>query len=126
MKNKFKITSGFIGLATGALIGWYVSGLVSQLLNLDFNIVIYVLMIIFSIVGFVLDLKYPVLIESLSFGITVLIFFQAFWDFGAQDWSKWRSIMSLSAFGLFILNLFTGHLKVNTAKKIIRRQLGIR
>jgi len=124
MRRKFKISSGFIGLATGVLVGWSIGNLLLRLI-LNNNILLYLSIILFSLIGLILDIKYPVLVESLSFGFTVLIIFQALWDYGAQDWSRWRSIMSLSSVGLLILNSLTGHLKINTTKRVIKRQLGV-
>jgi len=124
-KNKEFITSGMIGVFTGALLGWSIGGTLQRLLNLEGMVLLISSIILFAFFGLLLDLKKPVLVESLSYGIVVLIFFQAWWDYGAADWSSWRSVMATSAIMLLLLNLFTGHLRINTFKKVIRRQLGI-
>jgi len=119
VRKKFNIFSLATGVYLGLLLGWYLSGILLGENN--------ALIILFS--GFTFGFfayKKPVLIETFAYGFTILVFFQAFWDWGARDWSNWRSSMTLAALGLFLLNLFSGHVKIKTAKKVLRGQLGIR
>jgi len=119
-----KISNTIIGVGLGALFGWYIAVILSRFL--PFDVLIYSFFIItLSLAGFYFSLRRPILTEKVAFGVTILIFSQVFWDFGANDWNKWRLIMSLSALALFLLNLFTGYIRVGGGK-YVSRQLGIK
>ena len=132
-KFKMQLGSWFVGASTGALLGWAIGGALPTLLNRfisniepNSSIILYVSIIVFTLFGFLLDLKYPIFAESLSYGITLIIFTQAVWDLASGSWSLWKSNVALISLVIFIVNLFTGYLKVNSAKKILDRQLGVK
>ena len=126
-RNEWKvITSGLTGALAGAFVGWYLSNLVNSVLIINDLVVTIAMSILFGCIGLLLDIKKPILAETIVFAVTILVLFQATWDVIVGDWSSSRNIIVMIAVGLFILNLFTGFLRVGTAKKIIRGQLGMK
>jgi len=129
--TKKNITFGsiIIGFLTLGLIGFSIySGLV-RLNVIEFNTPIMMTFIAIGAgVGSWMGFKYPILAEASSFALTSLIMVQATWDtiYDIQGgFADSRVAVLAFAFFLFILNMFTGKLKVGTAKKQIRRTLGI-
>jgi len=130
--TKKKITFGsiLIGLLTFGLLGFSIYSLLVRLgLMTNSSVVRMVFIIIGCILGIILGIKYPITTEALSFAITSLIFVQAIWDStydivgGVLDP---RVLVGSIAVGIFILNVFTGELKRGTAKRQIRRTLGVK
>ncbi len=122
MKKNNNISIGSLITSTifGALLGWYVGGIIPYLEGMRF---IWVAIGISLLVA--MGYKYPILVESFAYGFSILVLFQAFWDWGARDWTEWRTIMTLGAIGLLILNITTGKLKLIGAKRVFKNQLGV-
>jgi hypothetical protein len=121
-----KIASGLIGFVTGGFLGWYFGRYIDSLINPSVNMFTIIFSVLLGILGLLLDLKKPILTETISFVISIFVFSQILWDMSVGDINKWKLIIGLIALGLFLLNIFTGYLRIKTAKKIIKRQFGMR
>ena len=128
--NIMTIGSILIGLLTVGLLGFSVYSLLTRLGLLAPNsLVMITIVFIGASMGVFFGIKYPITTEAVSFAITALIMIQAYWD-ATYDISNGfyatRVIIGIIALSIFILNMFTGRLKKGTAKKQIRRTLGVR
>jgi len=127
--RKISYSSILIGILTFGLLG---AGIYSGLLRLelidDIQTLKYSLIVIGSIFGAYFGFKKPIGTEAVSFAITGLIMVQAGWDImkDIQSSSDPRVMTFIIAFGIFMLNTFTGKFRKGTAKKTIRRFLGLR
>jgi len=128
MKKKIIFGSIVVGVLTLGLLGFSIySGIVRlNLINANYYIM-GVLIAIGITLGLLSGIKYPVATEAGSFALTALIIVQATWDtiYDIQNgFLDSRVAVLIFAFLLFMLNMFTGKLKIGTAKKQLRRTLG--
>ena len=130
--NNTNMTFGsiLIGFLTLGLIGFSVYSLLTRLGIVESSFLIMIgLIFIGSVLGIVIGIKYPITTELSSFAFTSLIMIQAYWD-ATYDITDGiyapRVIVGGVAATIFILNIFTGRLKKGTAKKQIRRTVGMR
>jgi len=130
-KNRFNnvsFGSVIIGFLTLGLLGFSIYNLLVRLDVLTGSSGIqFIFIAVGGFIGILAGIKFPVSTEALSFAYTALIAVQAIWDstydiiggFGDQ-----RVLVGGIALFIFVLNIFTGKLKMKTAKKQIKRTLG--
>lgn len=123
MAKKFLISGMIIAILTGILVGWYSHSVVTP--YFDFTYSWYLFMGFFIALFVIMEFKTPVVVELFSFSLTTYILFQASWDLAVQDWNMQRAYISMFSLLVFVVNLFSGHVRIKTAKKIARRQFGI-
>jgi len=63
--------------------------------------------------------------EGFSMALAFLLMVQASWDWLVNDWSDKRSTILIISTILFLLNIFTGDLRVRFARKVAGRQIGL-
>ncbi len=113
-----------VGMGALGLLGWSIGQSITRNLVESTPLTMYGPLVFLALVGLFLAIKRPVFAEVLSYGIAVLIVFQFFWDYGANDLNQWRWIMFFGAVALFGVNLFSGKIKVGGGKRVVRKQLG--
>jgi len=130
-KKSEKIGSLVVSLLFGVFLGWYASTLfgVSTSLSNMLNLSVRMVTIAFSLLGLgligYLGYKNPRTTELLAFIFSAFIILQVLWDSGAETtFGIWRTIMTYAGLGLFLLNSFTGYLRLNSGLKTIRRSMG--
>jgi len=117
-----------IGVLTLGLLGFSIYNLLVRLALINSAVGTQTLFIMIGgIFGLLAGFKYPITTEATSFAFTSLILVQAVWDstydiIGGFD--DKRVIIGCIAIFIFALNIFTGRLKLKTAKKQIKRTLG--
>jgi hypothetical protein len=105
-----RISSLLLGAGLGGLLAYFLWNPVSSWLKISAeNFTAFI--IIFAILGVFLGVWKPTLTEVLSFVFNIFVFISVFWDLGAGDWNKYRTIMLTGNIGLFIFNLYTGKLR---------------
>ena len=120
--ESWKSSNLIIGTGFGAVLGWYLSGVLNTLLSADIG---WLFIAIFGMLGFLLASKKPKVAEWAAFAMSGYVFLQAGWDYGANDWSSWRQTVFVAALVLFIINVFTGQVKWKGANKLFKRLFGL-
>ncbi|MFW5793893.1 MAG: hypothetical protein ACOCV1_00185 [Bacillota bacterium] len=122
--TKQKLGSFLVSILFGISLGWYISSLILKLSIISFN-PYYIFIPITTIIISIMSLKTPKSVELFAFIFSSWVALQFLWDFGAETiFGSWRTIMSLFAIGIFILNGFTGYLKFNSGWKTLKRAMG--
>ena len=129
-KNNVSVGSILVGVLTLGLVGFSIFSLLVRLELIGSNLPLLSLFVLTGVlIGAFFGYKYAILTESLSFAFTSLIMVQSYWDatYDIQGGMMApRVIVGLVALSIFTLNIFTGRLKMGTAKKQLRRTLGAR
>lgn len=128
-KQKIVWSSILIGILTFGLLGFSVYNVLVRLGFMQVSQIYYLFISIGAIYGAYLGYKTPVKMELISFGITLLIAIQAYWDSAydiQQGLAEPRVLTGAIAIGIFLLNTFTGTFRKGTAKKQLRKLLGLR
>lgn len=125
-KNNTKIGSLITGFGLGVFIGWYIYGfLIDKVTFLNNAIILIVSVAVFSILFVLLAYKKPTFTEYLSYATSIFIFYQFLWDFRVGDRGEIRWMMFIVALILFIINLFTGNVRLFGAKKTAKNAAGL-
>lgn len=126
-RNKATFGSILIGVLTFCLLGFSVyNGLTRLLVVAHEGIIMTSFLIAGGLLGLFMGIKYPLFIETFSFAITILIAIQGWWDISydiQNGINDGRVLAASSAVAIFLLNTFTGKLRVGTAKKVIKKEL---
>jgi len=117
-----------IGLLTFGLLGFSIyNGLLRLGVITSNTFILTFLLGAGTMLGLFLGIRFPILTETLSFAITALVAIQGTWDiiFDIQNGFADKRVLAVGvAISIFILNIFTGKLKLGTAKQQIRRTIG--
>jgi len=128
--KKISWSSVLIGSLTFGLLGFSIFNMLTRLDIIQTSSVLkFLLPLSFGLFGAYIGWSKPLLTELVSFGLTTLIMVQAFWDSSYDiqaGFSEPRVTAGIIALGIFLLNTFTGKFKRGTAKKQIRKLLGLR
>lgn len=117
-----------IGILTFGLVGFSIFNILVRLGILQQSHLSYIFISIGAIFGAYLGFQSPVSTELISFGITLLIAVQAFWDtaYDIQNgFQEPRVFAGIVAILIFILNTFTGVFRKGTAKKQAKKLIGL-
>lgn len=126
VKGKISWSSILIGTLTFGLLGFAIFNQLIRLSIINSVVLKSIFVICGVILGSYFGFKHPLGTEAWSFGITGLIFIQAWWDtsYDITGLTDPRVLTGGIAILIFLLNSFTGQLKKRTAKKQFRKLFG--
>lgn len=128
-KRHNKNISAIIGLIAGLFFGWMMLARIISVIANTGSILLWHQLLGAAILGsvfLVMGLKLPRFTEIVIAGICILTMYQAVWDFGAWDWSKWRRLMLVGSTIILIFDVILGAITWKDIARIGRKQLGAR
>lgn len=126
VKNKrhISIVSILLSMATFGFLGYNIALRLQEELSIN-SIFFYFIIGVSLMIAFIFAYFTPKAAEGFSMALAFLLMVQAGWDWIVRDWSNKRSMIFITSSILFLINLFTGELRLRFAKQVARRQIGL-